>query len=443
MNDSPPVIAHYVTPVTAMVPSIAEPKGQRRASWVRALIFLWQLYLGMLMCLSVVGGVVALGWTHRFMQRAVLKQWWKRSAARRRGLSFEDFLEGNDATREHRFGPNWYLQQNAREAIQAAQTAGPGHKIWVWLKAGINSYWLNLKLGLQGICNIWVLTMPAGLLWLFSWYDGWNNSFNKGHEQYYVGMIIGGIGIMLFMAVMFYVPMAQARQAVTGDWRSFYEFRLVWELIRRRWLASLGLALLALALSAPVMALRILPAFFAQFDPSWMDKPPEEVATLLNYYYFWSALAVFPAFVLLRWAGALVYGSAILNAVQSGAVAPEALAGSEWKMFHRLDLLQVKPAPARPPFLRLMAWAGTRVGRWMSGAATGSIWFLLVAQIYTGQFFNYDHLAFLNQPMVQLPWFRFVPGSFWPEAGYSLLFLGLVGLFRLSLQRYRAFRRHG
>ena len=443
MNHAPPVIEHYAAPVAAVAPPpIAKKQRTPRASWLRALIFLWQTYIGMLMCLSIVGGMVVLGWTHRLMQRAVLKQWWKRSAARPNGLGFEDFLEGSEATREHLLGPNWYLQQNAREAILAAKACSPWQKVWVWLKAGINSYWLNLKLGIQGICNIWVVTMPAALLWLFSWYDGWNNSFNKGHEQYYIGMILGWIGILLFIAVMFYVPMAQARQAVTGDWRSFYEFRLVWELIRRRWLASVGLALLAVAFSAPVMVLRIVPAFFAQFDPTWMDKPPQEVATLLNYYYFWTALVVFPAFVLLRWCCALVYGSAILNAVQCGAVTPEALAESEWKTLHRLDLLRVKPEPIRPFHLRLVAWAGTRAGRWTAGAATAFVWFLLVMQIYTAQFFNYDHLAFLNQPMVQLPWFRFVPGTFWPEVGYSFLFLGLIAVFRMGLQRYRAFNQH-
>ncbi len=440
MNDAPPVIAQFATP--AAPPPVTRPTREPRAFWLRALVFLWQLYLGMLLCLSIVGGLVALGWTHRLMQRAVLKQWWKRSAARRNGLSFEDFLEGSKATREHLLGPNWFLQQNARDAIDAAKDSGPGQKVWVWLKAAIHSYWLNLKLGVQGIGNIWVLTMPAGLLWLFSWYDGWNNSFNKGHEQYYVGISIGWIGIMLFIAALFYVPLAQARQAVTGDWRSFYEFRLIWELIRRRWLASVGLAGLAVALSAPVMVLRVMPAFFAQFDPNWMDQPPQEVATLLGYYYFWSALWVFPAFVLLRWCGALVYGSAILNAVQSGAVAPEALAESEWKTLHRLDLLHVKPQSARPFLLQLVTWAGTRAGRWTAGAATAFIWFLLVSQIYTGQFFNYNHLAFLNQPMVQLPWFNFIPNTFWIEVGYSLLFLGLIGLFRLALHRYRAFKRH-
>ena len=440
MNTAPPVIAQFG--VSAAPPPVVKPERESRAAWLNALIFVWQSYVGLLMCLSILGGVILLGWTYRLMQRAVLKQWWQRSAARRSGLSFVDFLDGSEATREHRRGPNWFLQQNAREAIQAAQGSGPARTIWVWLKAAVNSYWVNLKIGLQGIANIWVLTMPAGLLWLFSWYDGWNNSFNKGHEQYYVGMIIGWIGILLFIAAMFYVPMAQARQAVTGDWRSFYEFQLVWELIRRRWLACVGLAGLTVALSAPLMVLRVAPAFFAQGDPSWMGLTREQVTVALNGYYFWAALAVFPSFVLLRWLAALVYGSAILQAVQSGAVPAEALAESEWKTLHRLDLLHVKPAPARPFFLRFVAWAGTRAGRWTAGAATAFIWFLLVAQIYTGQFFNYDHLAFLNQPMVQLPWFRFVPGAFWIEVGYSLASLGLIWLFRLALQRFRAFRRH-
>jgi hypothetical protein len=44
-------------------------------------------------------------------------------------------------------------------------------------------------------------------------------------------MIISWIGILLFLLVMLYLPMALTRQAVTGEWRSFYQFGTVWTII--------------------------------------------------------------------------------------------------------------------------------------------------------------------------------------------------------------------
>ena len=175
----------------------------------------------MLACQSLVGGVHLIGWTYRLMQRVVLRQWWVRSEQRKAGVSFTDFLAADAATRTHLHWPNWYLEQNFRTAVRRTPDAGKS-RCGLVFTALFHSLWINLKTGFQGICNTWLLTLPTGLLWVFAWYDGWNNSFNKGYEQYYVGMIIGGIGVLLFIAAMFYVPLAQARQAVTGDWRAFY-----------------------------------------------------------------------------------------------------------------------------------------------------------------------------------------------------------------------------
>ena len=71
------------------------------------------------------------------------------------------------------------------------------------------SFVLNVKLGVGAIFNTWVLTLPACGLWLFAWYDGWNNSFTKGYEQAGVGPGTELLGVGLFIAAMLYVPMAQ------------------------------------------------------------------------------------------------------------------------------------------------------------------------------------------------------------------------------------------
>lgn len=48
-------------------------------------------------------------------------------------------------------------------------------------------------------------------------------------------------------------------------------------------------------------------------------------------------------------------------------------------------------------------------------AATALIGFAFVAQIFIGEFFNYHPVVgWFNQPLVQLPWLRYIPGHLAP-----------------------------
>jgi len=75
-----------------------------------------------------------------------------------------------------------------------------GRYLWTILKALGQSLWMNVRLGVQSVFNTWLLTLPACVLMLFGWYDGWNNSFNKGYEQFLVAPGISWLGMMLFIA---------------------------------------------------------------------------------------------------------------------------------------------------------------------------------------------------------------------------------------------------
>ena len=274
------------------------------------------------------------------------------------------------------------------------------------------SLWLNVRLGVQAIFNTWVLTLPACVLMLFGWYDGWNNSFNKGYEQFWVGPAVSWLGLMGFIAAMLYLPMAQARQAVSGSWRTFYQFRLVWTLVRRRWLACFGLATLYALCSVPMMILASVAMFLPNINPKLAELTPAQTIEFLNRYYFWSALYVFPAFVGLRLIAARIYGTAVLKAVQTGALGEDVLAENERHALRRLALLRIEPPRIRHPVLRLAAWAATRAGRITFGFLTGLAWFIFVAQPYITQFFNYRGApVWLNQPLVQLPWFHHLPAT--------------------------------
>src|SRR5262249_32672119 len=147
-----------------------------------------------------------------------------------------------ESTSDHVHWPNWFAQQNFLQAARPSTEASWSTCALNLLRALVHSL-LNFWIGLRAVANTWVVTLPAGVLWWFGWYDGWNNSFNKGYEQAAVGPLISLLGVAWFITGMFYVPLAQARQAVTGQWRSFYDYRLIRKLVRDRWVYCVLLAL--------------------------------------------------------------------------------------------------------------------------------------------------------------------------------------------------------
>jgi len=292
--------------------------------------------------------------------------------------------------------------------------------------------WLNVKTGLQGIFNTWVLTLPGCLLLLFAWYDGWNNSFNKGYEQAPVGPLTGIFGIVLFIAAMLYVPLAQARQAVTGEWRSFYQFPLIWRLVRRHWVACLALAACYSLFSIPVLVMKTAPVFFGGKEPDFAQLTSAQALKTLNGYFFSTAFAVLAAYVVLRLIAARIYARGILNGVQSGAIPVSALGEREREELQRLNLIQVNPPRSRHVIIRVASKTSSLVLFCGAIAATAFVWFTFVAQIFIAEFFMYHPvIGWLNQPLVQLPWFRYVPAHVQnpgPEVFVTILLLlgGLV-----------------
>jgi len=409
----------------------------------RALVFPVKFFLGVLFCQSLVGSILIIGWTYRLAQRSVLKYWWSRSAGSRGqgARDFKEFVSGSTVTQPHRHWPNWFAQQNFLEAIRRQPGISLASYALSVLKALVHSLCLNLWIGLSAAFNTCLLTLPACLFWWFGWYDGWNNSFNKGYEQAAVGPLISVFGIFWFIAAMFYVPLAQARQAVAGEWRSFYDFRLVWNIARLRWLSCVGLAMLYVVFAIPLTVMKTGPMFGFQSHPELSAVTDMQLLKYLNDYFFRCALIVLPAYVALRLVAARIYASGILSLVQMGKIPSSRLAQNERDILERLDLLTVQSQPERHYLVRFLAWTGTRVGRTVGRVALALIWFGFVAQIYIGEFLN-NHGArgWLNQPLVQLPWFHYLPARM--KNPFEEAFAGLViAVLALLIRRgYRAFQ---
>jgi hypothetical protein len=386
-----------VPPVQPAIAPVSRLAGRARL-W-RAVVAPWKFLIGMLCCQSFLFSFLLVGWTYRFMQRVALKSWWKRS---RFAIPLDDFL----ASYEHLSWPNWIVHQNFRENFRARP-----------LYALFYSLWLNFRLGVAGAFNTFVLTLPGCALMLFGWYDGWNNSFNKGYEQFSVGPATSWFGIFLFAAAMLYVPMAQARQAITGEWRSFYQWRLVWRLVRLRWLQSVGIAAVYALVSFPILFLRAGAPYLQgkatkMSAAELMALPHEQIVQSLNQYFFWCALLILPAFVFVRWLAARNYAAGVAVAIKKGLIAAFGLSDFERGALARLNMLDPAPATPRHLLLRMAA----RIWRFglRSAAVTAIflVWIIYVIELYICQFFHYiPGVGWLNHCLVQLPWFHFIPGK--------------------------------
>jgi hypothetical protein len=264
---------------------------------------------------------------------------------------------------------------------------------------------------MASLCTL-ILTSPSCVLWLGSWYDGWNNSFNKGYENALVGLQAGLFAHLLFIVAMLYVPMAWAHLAASGQVRSFFQFRLLARMIwRNAWSVAVFAAVFSLA-TLPVMSLRSAPFAFVLADPdAWANAEPAEVLRVIQRYQLAAGLYLFPAFVLLHLLIARLYRLALRRTLkQDPGIASEMPSHIQTMMFE-LDLIPGTPSP-RGPVHRVVRWSAQSASNLLGLLAASLLWFTVIAQIYICQFLNYIPWAgWLNQPLIHLPCLQVIPGN--------------------------------
>jgi len=351
--------------------------------------------------------VLLVGWAGRAARREVLRTWWRQSPVRARGVSFETFASADPATAECAGWPSWF----------SGGLHGPPAASGRWrrgLRRGFGGLVANARLGVALLVNTWVLTLPPCLLWAVAWFAGWQNSFNKGYEHAWFGPTVFVLGMLWFAAAMACVPLAQARQASTGDWRRFHDFRLLWRLIRRQWLASLLLAFVWSGACGLVLLVKLAPQL-AQYEPGLLDLPAPEQWRVSRNFYLMAALVLFPVFLGTRLLAARVYAQALRRAYQGGAILDDDLGEWEWQALRRLELLTPCAAPERRWWMRLAAWLATRTGQLTAAAAVFLVWLALSFLILVSEFLarTAHSRGWWNQPMIQLPWFDYTPDALW------------------------------
>ena len=381
-----------------------------------------KLIIGASLCLNLTTSLLALGWTHRLAQRIALRHWWKRSTHKSEGGKFEDFALGDEATAGHAHWPNWFLGQNFLGLLLSPLPGGKiGPRLWDLFRALTDSLRRNLVLGIQAAFNLFLLTLPAGLMWWYGWDYGWNISFFKGYEQFTVGVTTFAVGSLLFIGTMFYLPLAQARQAVTGDWHAFWNIDLIINLIRGQWIWLLLLSGLIALLCLPVLILKTALPYSS--ESANIETVPQAIE-FVQKYAFYSALFVFPAYVLIRVLAAKIYAHGLLRAVQEDRVDLRDLTETERAALKRLDLLESQPPVLQHWFWKIAGWLGSRIGQILSAGILFWVWLALVAGIVISEFFSYHEAgrAWWNQQLIQMPWFDYMPtyiAEEYPEEGLT------------------------
>jgi hypothetical protein len=419
---APPEVLPIPQALAAATPPLVRPAARETAGflgrlWRGARVFfgwVWRIVAGAFLCfntfiLSYFTSIAVFGWTYRWMQAVVLRGWWKQSPLRRR-MTFDEFCDslGPDAPVAR---PRWFLRERMSMALHRPGPGGAAPGPWrLGLRIVLmpwHSFWRNFKIGVQGLFCTYLLTGWGCMLMLLSWEYGWLNSFNKGYEQSIIGPLTGFLGSLLFIIAMFYVPMAQAHQAATGQARAFFDFRFVWTLIRARLTAYVGLAFLIM-LASLVLNILVLVTVGENFVGNAASSPQEGLAAMRQYLIY-ASLAIFPTLLLLRLVAAVVYRSAVFKVLRKGTVARRELHPVLAGWLERLDLTMIPKVETAG-----LGWYARFTGRFAYRRVLFTllflIWVTFVMRFYVGAFFRtHPGVQFLVHPMIQLPCFDFIP----------------------------------
>ncbi len=393
--------------------NIDHPVSKSFVSRVASILaFLWRWFIGVVFCQSIILCVMVVGWTYRLMQRYAVYCLVKSQNKKHATLAFSKLTRTHPELQYLQSPPNWFFQQNAKTTFN--EQWHNADTLWQSIKAlfrfPLHSVWLNFKIGIQAVFNTYVFTLVPCLLWQFAWHAGWNNSFNKVYEQSFVGATTGVTGIILFCLIMFYVPMAQARQAVTGEWRSFYHFRANWRLIQSSWLYYTILIALFSLISLPITIIKIAPGFIGHAE-HWMNAGDAEILQFLNRYYFWTGFICFAGYVIVHLFAVRVYVSALMSALHHNQFPLESLSPFERTVIKATGADQNAELDESSILVQIGRWLGTKLKAALCMILIFMFWLTFVLQIYVSEFLNYHtHLrAWMNQPLIQLPAFRYVP----------------------------------
>lgn len=318
--------------------------GYRPGVLSRAGRLLVDAAVGAVLCAGPVTAVIALGWL-----------------TRRSGHSARD-----------RFGraeerPGWLFGPRDKGSI-ARYLGGLG---------------ANIRAGVMALTALMAWTLPFTVLWLGSWWAGWENSFNKGYEQAFVGPSVFLVGAFLAALILPALPLMISHLAAEDRLSAAFDLRRLRSLAQQASWRVPALTLLVTTFALPFAAARGLITTATDWAPWIADLAPEDLAELKGRIALVLGGLAFVTAWIIRAFATRIYASA---APLAAGLRPGLWDGTE---------AAEAAAPARSPS-RLLSifWYG------LAMAMTLAFSFLILA----GQFLDHAWWRWIFHPALTLPW---------------------------------------
>lgn len=324
------------------------------------------------LCLTPITAVLATGWVMRLMRREVAITVARRATGGSRRHAI-DSLRSTAAFQSQAAWPAW---------IGAGAVVGSSR-----MSRTLSTVWHTLRTGIASQVALTLFTLPFGALLLVSWWGGWENSFNKGYEQAFVGPVLAALGLAVAMIILTHLPMAAAHMAAEGRAGAMFELQTVRALVKAgRW-RNVGLAAVTLLLALPLLVLQVAPTFVEGWRPGFADLSQAEMAVVARRLHLAATMYLLGALVVLRCLQARSYALAALTIDSTYAPYCQAVAAA-------MGGGAVPSGSARR----------SRFGAVAAAALNALLWLAFLATIYVAQFANHAWWSWINHPLLALPW---------------------------------------
>ncbi len=248
---------------------------------------------------------------------------------------------------------------------------------------GLGGLGANIRTGLVTLTALLAWTLPFTLLWLGAWWAGWENSFNKGYEQAFVGPSVYLFGMLIAALILPALPLMLAHMATEDRLAAAFELRRLRSVIAQSGWRIPALMALTTVFAVPFAAARGLVTTATDWAPQLQDLAPDQIADIRG----WIALALaawaFLSLWLLRHLAARIYARA---APRAAGLRPGLWDGAEAAEAS----LPARPAP-RP---LTILWYFIAMG------LTLPFSFLVLS----GQFLDHAWWRWTFHPFLTLPW---------------------------------------
>jgi hypothetical protein len=241
----------------------------------------------------------------------------------------------------------------------------------------------NIRAGIMALTACLAWTLPFTLLWLGSWWAGWENSFNKGYEQAMVGPSVFLLGALLAALILPALPLVLAHLATEDRLSAAFELRRLRGLIAQAGWRVPALAVLTTIFALPFFAARGLITTAGDWAPWTQELTPDEASALRGQITLALAAIAFLTVWILRALAARTYAFA---APRAAGVRPGLWDGSQ-------AAEAAGPATTRSRVIVALWYA-------VAAAATLASAFLILA----GQFLDHAWWRWLFHPALTLPW---------------------------------------